>query len=731
MLEEQQQPVNPGALAAAQSAVGAGLEQPQPDNAKVVERDKPEVDKATADFVKAWIERVEEGKEYWKPVFEEMRSTARFTSGKQWDDQTKGDGRYIANITLRHVSQRVASIYAKNPRVRAVPKPKLYMKVWDGSPDMLRAAMNALQAQSDPAGYQAALATGQVQPATMDPATANAVMTEAQEAEQKKQLIRRMARTLEIVAQYTLDEPIPKFKTQAKQLVRRVLTCKAGYVKLGYQRQLTHTPDVAAQLKDVTQKLAQIENLAADLADGEIQKDSPEAEELRQSLKTLQEKKDVIVREGITFSFPKSWAIIPDHENTTQLKGFVGAEWIAEEYILTPKQVQKTYHIDVGDNYTQHTPSGKRGDKRKRADKFCAVYEVHDIVNQQVFTVCAGYPGYLKEPANEDIELEQVHPYFALTFNDTENTNEDADESIFPKADAELLRPMQIEYNRAREGLRVHRQANRPASLAAKGVFDDTTKEKLSTHADHELIETNLTKADDINKLIAPKPTVPIQKELYDVEHVFVDTQRVVGDQAANLGGTSGATATETSVAEASRVSTLQSSIDDLDEFLTDLMRAVGQVLLNEMTAATVQRIAGPAAVWPEMSRKEVQEELYLDVRAGSSGRPNKGVRLQAIEKGMPLILQIPGAKPKKILEFMLTEIDEGMDVDDFIDEALPSITAMNNMAKPNLSPQPGSAAQAAAGVQNAPGPAESPAKTQNLGGAAPNLAAVAQQLTG
>jgi hypothetical protein len=53
----------------------------------------------------------------------------------------------------------------------------------------------------------------------------------------------------------------------------------------------------------------------------------------------------------------------------------------------------------------------------------------------------------------------------------------------------------------------------------------------------------------------------------------------------------------------------------------------------------------------------------------------------------------------------VLNEIDEGMDVDDFIDESLPSITAMNNMAKPNLSPQPGSAAQAPQGQMNAPGP--------------------------
>lgn len=712
-MEEPQQPVNPGALAAAQAASGA----PQSDANKVVDRDTPEVDNATKAYVTEWLENIETAKTYWKDVFDQMRGTARYAAGKQWPDQSKDDERYRANITLRHITSRVAAIYAKNPRVRAMRKPRIYSKTWNGSEEQLQDAMNAVAAQQDPQGYQAAVATGQAKPSVMEPNLAQEIITEAADCQSKKELYDRMAKTLEIIAQYSLDEPMPKFKTQAKQLVRRVLTCKVGYVKLGYQREMEYGPDTQARIKDITDKLKQIEMLTADLADGEVSQHEAETEELRQSLSTLQAKKDVIVREGLTFSFPKAWSIIVDPDTTVQLKGFVGSDWIAEEYLLTSKAVQKIYGKDVGKNYNPHSPLGARGDGRKKTDKLCAVYEVHDIVNQQVFTVCSGYPDYLKPPANEDVEFEQIHPYFALTFNDVEATGDSALESIYPPADAELLRSMNVEYNRAREGLRIHRQANRPASVAAKGVFDDETKAKFAGHADHEIIDANIAKSDDINKLLQPKPTVPIQKELYDVEHVFVDSQRVVGDQAANLGGTSGSTATETSIAESSRVSTIQSSIDDLDEFFTDLTRAGGQVLLRNMSLQTAQRIAGPGAVWPEMSAKEVAEELYLDVRAGSSGRPNRQLRIQAIEKSMPLLLQVPGIKPRKIAEFILNEIDDGVEVEDFLDDSLPSITAMNAMSKPNLAPMPGNAAQGPAGKMNAEQPAESGAKTQNFGG--------------
>lgn len=688
---------------------------PQTDE-KIVDRQNPDVDEATRTFVKDWQEKVDSAKAWWKPVFDDMKAMAKFAAGHQWPGQERSDDRYRANITLRHINQRVASIYAKNPRVRAVRKPKLYLKDWDGSPEMLMDAKNALMSQQDPESYAAAVQTGQAKPATMEPAKAAAVVQEAATAAQQKMLYDRMGKTLEIITHQQLDEPTPRFKTQAKQLVRRVLTCKVGYVKIGYQREMAYSPDCEAQIKDITGKLEQIKRLTADAADGEILEGSPEAEELRSTLKTLHEKKDVLVREGLTFAFPKPWSLILDPENTVQLKGFVGSEWMAEEYIFTPKKVQKVYGVDLGSNFAQHNIEGGRADKRSKNQKFCAVYEIHDLVNQQVFTICDGYQGYLRAPANEDVEIGQVHPYFSLSFNDVESTNESATESIFPPSDAELLKPMQLEYNRAREGLRIHRVANRPATVSAKGVLDEESKKALASHADHENIELGIGKNDDINKVIRPKPTVPIQKELYDVEHLFTDTQRVIGDQAANLGGTSDSTATESTIAENSRVSTLQSNIDDLDELFTDIMRASGEILLTTMTLEMAQRIAGPGAAWPELNRKDIVDQIFLEIRAGSSGRPNRAIRLQAVEKAMPLLLQIPGIKPRRLAEFVLNEIDEGMEVDDFLDESLQSITAMNNMAQPNKAPMPGNSAQASiGGALNAPAPGESGAKTQGI----------------
>lgn len=689
------------------------------DQQKMIVREKPVLDKGVVDLIKGWHKKLEDAEDYWLGTFARMRGNAKFARGRQWAAQSDDDDRYIANITLRHINQRVANIYAKNPKVRALKRPKLYAKAWDGSPQMLEAAVQAVAILSTPGAAEGAAAQG-VRP-QMDAQTAQAVVTEAQEAHSKKQLYDRMGRTLELVAQYSLDEPIPKFKPQAKQLVRRTLTTGCGYVKLGYQRIMEYDAGTLdARIGDATDQLEQIKLLAADVHDKTVTEDSPQAAELKSLIEQLQKQKEMVLREGLVFGFPKSWNIVTDPA-IVQLKGFIGAGWVAEKYVFTVDQVKKLFKVDLGKDYTAHTATGSKGDKRFKDKKFCAVYEVYDLVGRQCFTVCLGYEGWLEAPDEPDVALEQFHPYYVLSFNDIEPDADD--DNIYPPSDVDLIRPMQVEYNRAREGKRVHRQAQRPAMVSNKGVFDEETKKKFASHADHELIETNLSKQDDINKALQVKPTIPIDEKLYEVESIFADTLRVAGDQSANLGPTSGGTATESSIAENSRVTSIQSNIDDLDEFLTDIMRGAGQVLLLEMSPQVVMEIAGPGAVWPQFSRTETARELCLEIRAGSSGKPNRQARLQAVEKVAPFLLQTPGVKPLKLAEFMLNEIDEGIEIDEFLDESLPSITAMNAQAKPNLAPMPGNTAQGPQGAMNAPQPGGTGAEEQNMH-PAPNVTA-------
>ena len=694
------------------------MEEPQGQQVSDVKRETGEIPEARRNLVKQWCDDVEAAKRHWEDDFKRMRDDAKFERGLQWEKQQKNDERYIANITKSHIRSKVASLYAKNPRVQARRRAKLYYSAWDGSPEMLQQAQLTMAAQQNPAGAMAAIQAGAAQPPTMDPETAMAVMRDHEEGRAQKAVYDKMGRTLEIVAQYSLDEPIPKFKTRAKQLVRRTSICGVGYAKLGYQRILNRTPDLTGRIADATDRLEHLKRIRDDLADDKLDVAEAEAAELQANLAALQEQAEIIVREGLVFDFPKSWSIIIDPA-CTEIKGFLNAGWVAQEFLFTPKRAQEIWGVDVSQQYTPHSPEGRRVAATSKAQKLAAFYEVYDLTGQVCFTICLGYPDFIKEPGEPDVWLEQFHPFYQLTFNDVED-----DECIFPPSDVTLLRPMQVEYNRSREALRQHRIANRPAWTAAKGLFGDKTKEAFANHADHEVIEHDLPRDTDLNKALREKPKAPIDPAVYETEHLYADMMRAGGRQAANLGGTSGATATEVTVAEQSRSDGDSSNVDDLDEFLTDLMRGAGQVLLDQMSEQTVREIAGPGAIWPKQSRREVARELCLEVRAGSSGRPNRQARLLAIEKTAPFLLQTPGFKPKKLGELILQEVDETLDIEEFFEEGQPSIVAMN-AAKNALGgagaggDSPVAALQGPQGGMNAPQAAESGARTQNLGGAA------------
>ena len=103
-----------------------------------------------------------------------------------------------------------------------------------------------------------------------------------------------------------------------------------------------------------------------------------------------------------------------------------------------------------------------------------------------------------------------------------------------------------------------------------------------------------------------------------------------------------------------------------------------------------------------------------LEVKAGSSGRPNRAAELANLERAMPFLLQIPGIKPEPLARKGLELIDIGVDTEDVIAEGMPSITAMNALVakmganpggQPTGDPATDPNQQGGNGAQNAPGP--------------------------
>jgi hypothetical protein len=676
-----------------------------PSSATVADQNDPQLDEATQNLIKEWCERITEAKAHWKPHFKKIRKwqqIARLGATKEW---AKG-GNYVANITQRVIGQAVAQMYAKNPRAFAKLRDRIETTLWDGDPQSLMAAMQSLsQPQVDPLSGQA----------MVDP-NAAALLADVQQAKEKRAMMERIGKTVQILFNYFITEQEPNFKTQMKQLIRRVRTCGIGYVELGFQRVMERDPTIMSQIVDLQSQIDRIDALIAEIGEGNLDPDSPKIADLRVTMETLQKKQWVIIREGLVFDFPRATEIIIDPD-TIQIKGWIGTNWTARETYMTPEKVRAKYKVDIGskfkgyraikggEGYKARDEGSMMGADAKKKDLVC-VWRVQDKESGSEFVIADGYCDWLKPPAPPNVDIEPFFTTFPLSFNDSED-----EEEVYPVSDVELLWPAQDEYNRARQGLREHRRANRPKYLTRTGGLTEGDKEKLENHPANAIIELDgLQPGQDPETLLKAHKPAPIDPALYEVDSVFNDTLRTTGNQEANLGGTAGDTATETSVAEASRTVVVASGVDDLDDLLSALAKYSSVVMLLNMSLQTVQKIVGPGAVWPEMSAEEIVGEVYLDIKAGSSGRPNQTQDAARLERVAPFAVQLPGFPSKPIVEKVADILD--IDPEQAYIDGLPSITALNAAAAKPVQPGTGDPAsdpnqQGGEGGKNDAKPAE------------------------
>lgn len=714
------------------------------------ERGNPPVSEADKQLAKSIRERVEYDRKHWGPDFQRMREDIEFVrlgAAQKW---LKG-GNYVANITGRHIKQLVSALYAKNPKAIARRRARLDFQIWDEDEQSLIAAIQIVQQYEAAmqAAAQAAMMGGNVLPGPgMDPLAAAAagpmmghnggppmmapmVPPEVQQAQallqdfqagmQERMTVDKIGKTLEVLFNYYMKEQSPlDFKESMKALVRRVGTTGAGFLVLGFQRAYEQDNDVAGQISDVRMQLHKIKALMADEAkkpdeyEGETDATSEECQkrkrELEIAMESLMQQEYVLLREGLVFDWPESTRVIPD-SRCTSLSGFIGCRWVSVDYFYTVDEVKGLFGIDLGQGHTRYTAAGtkiedKDDDEVTKNPGLARVTACYDRAVGVVYHVAEGYEGFLKPPAAPDIYVESFWPVWALTFNAGEDP-----EHPWPLSDAYLLRSMQEEHNRSRQGKREHRRAARPRFLSRRGALDEDEKERLQEAEPFSVTEVNPTDAQaDLTKLVQAIEFPGVDPNLYDTGEILNDMQMVVGSSSSGLGADArGETATGEALAEDSRALSSGSNVDDLDGFLTSVARAAGQVMLRELSAETVRKIAGRGAVWPEMTLEDLVGEVYLEIEAGSTGKPNAAQEIRNWREMLPFLIQMPGIEPTWLARESLRRLDDRLDLTDALAQGLPAIVSMNRMAQPGaMDPGASPDQQGAEGAGNgAPAPSQ------------------------
>ena len=614
-----------------------------------------------------------------------------------WNGATKSwpKANYKCNITQRFVRQKVASLYAKNPRAVAKCRPKLKFKLWDGTMQQLQMASQGIP----------------------DPMTALAIMQDVQSGKAEEDMYKKLGKTLECCFHYYINEQIPTFKSQMKRCVRSAIQTAVGYVKLGFQRETDLSPDNKAKIADSQQRLAHIQRLMDDLGpDGDKTMYDSEAEELRLAVDQLHKEPMVIIREGLVFDFPRPTSVIPD-KKCIALDGWIGADWLTEEIFMTPDEVKEFYQLDLagtstpatGPGYAAYSTNGTeyrqnpRNDLSGRRDDLVCVWMMYHKPTGLKFEMADGFKDFLKEPGGPEVVVERFFPIYALCFNELEHATK-----LFPPSDVCNMTPQQMELNRQKEALREHRKANRPGYVTPKGALSEGDKGALMGAEANAVVELDgMMPGNKVLDLIQPLPKIGVDPNLYESQGIMDDVYKTVGMAEPSFGGSSGDTATAVATAEQARTAALEAEADQLNDFLSVLASDASQIMLANLDPQTVQQIAGPGAIWPQMNRDQIQSEMYLEIVAGSNGRPNKVQRQQALQQLVPFLMQIPGVNPQWLGQKLIEAIDDSIDITEAFTANIPSIQALNN-APP---PQPGGPGaedptqQGSEGAMNAQGP--------------------------
>lgn len=681
-------------------------------------------------LVKTIQKRISDDKKHSAKAFDRMRRdmhVARIGATPDWPEDF-----YTANIAGRHVKMKTASLYAKNPKAIAKRRETLDFKVWDESPQSLQTAMQTIMmAQQLMQGLQVDPETGQprldradvqTQQAIQAFETAQATVEDYQQGMTRREQLQKIGKTLEILFAQAMREQKPvDFKTGMKQLVRRASTTGVGYIEIGFQREYGPRPGMMEKLADFRARLDHLRVLSENIADTEdpIDPDDPEIAELEYSIQSMQQEAEIIVREGLIIDFPQSTKVIPD-KLCRALVGFIGARHLTIEYMYTPDQVREVFGVDLDGKYKGYKEDGKLSSESSGANYveddeeshwvetesgtgICCVWKHYDKASGLTYYLCDGYDQFLREPAAPDVFVEDFWPVYALTFNEVED-----EKNLFPPSDVSLICDQQMEYNRARQGAREHRDAARPRWAYQNGMIEDDDLERLQKAKPFDAISMNLPQGGSLQDVLMAIQVPGVDPNLYQTSEIFSDIQLTVGASEAHFGGVAKATATESAIAAGSVASADSASVDDLDGFLTRVARASGQVLLREMSEEQVMKIAGVGAVWPEMSLEDIANEVFLEVEAGSTGKPNQAVEINNWKYMLPFLMQMPGINPAWLARETLRRLDDNADLTEALAENIPSIMAQNRIAQMSTGdPQSDPNAQEAEGSDNQERPQE------------------------
>jgi len=557
----------------------------------------PEVSTSSKGLIREFQNNVALSYRKWKRHYREIEHSRRYALGKTtWRSQTvtagqanQEAGRIVkGNIIHATLQNLLPLIYAKNPEISVKPNEHV-----------------------DPSGY--------------DYRTADL-----------------FANTLQVVLNSCLRKA--ELKRVAKQVLRSCMVSKIGIIKVTYQRDYIKDPLVSRQLNDAQESLAALIDTINKEDDVDSQDKDALVQEQNMIVESLTEQSMVMRREGLNLGFVRPEDFRMD-TSLDSLQDYKQASWMANRTWMTPKEVMSRFQLDKKEieKFTTYRRNQNGIPQRLTRDASTGdsedvsiaipIWEYWDKITQTVYTWAEGGDTYIKTPFHPTKMGDCWFPFFILGLNWIDGEE-------WPISDVDLLENLQDEYMTIRTQAAKHRDLSAPFYVADSSRINYEDIETFSNATIGDIALINASGA-GVNTVFQPAATPPFNPMIYDTSSIRSDIEWISGLGDAARGSVSRSkTATEANILQEGLSTRVNEKVDLLEEWLTDLAKFSSEILLQEMSPEMVLQEAGENAFWPQLDKQTLYDRINIEIRAGSTEKPDKNVEQMRWIELMPIIMQ-------------------------------------------------------------------------------------------
>lgn len=714
----------PTPMDALQSGIAMAAD-PDPAVAKAKAREEADV--------KAWADKITRARKYDEPARIQYAKDRRYARGDSGSE-------VAANIVGTNIDILESFLYARDPDVDVRPSPSAEPPSMDALRD---AAEEAVKNDPDVETVRQETFAGVLQD-TGDQATAQKAAEQAADAFTQKRIqdqfeaLRKryqsrqrdnkaFAETLEIIISRLWKDA--RLKTRGTRWTRSSLTVGVGVLKASWQERTAPSPETVQAINDLQANIARATSLRAEIADDPGDSDAKIAE-LERQMATLQSEAERVIARGFVVDVVQAedFQVAPGYAIADHLDAPWNAHRIAmryddakAEFALSEDQCKQAtryaakkpvmarnesamlvddLRASEADAYTSGASADDYGDSTggQTDGEFVMLWEIWDRDSNSVLTMIEGIKGWVK-PAWNPTATTRFYPFFLVCTSEVDGQRHP---QSLPSRSAKLV----DEYQRIGSAEAEHRRRVKPKIAFNAGAVSPKTAEKLMAGVVGEWIPVDLTLPNvPLVNVVWAVAYPPLDPALYDRTRINNELERIWGIQEALTGSINTAkTATEAQIQQSGFNARTGGRRDALEAALSDLAQYTAEVAHANISVEDAQAMAGPDAMWPEYSGpNDLNSMVVVDIRAGSSGKPDTTAERQAwanqlplLQQGIVQIGQLRGSDPsdiadalERLLQITAERSGDRIDIGSLVPKAGKTPMAMPGAQPPGMPGQP------------------------------------------